>query len=45
VARVSRTLTSTAEVIRQFLSVNLAIDGREGEEGEVAAGPVGASSL
>jgi RNA 3'-terminal phosphate cyclase (ATP) len=37
-------LTTNAEVIRRFLDVEVAVLGREGEEGEVRVQPRGAST-
>jgi RNA 3'-terminal phosphate cyclase (ATP) len=42
VAAVTRHLESSAEVIRRFLPVEVAVDGRPGEEGEVRVQPAGA---
>jgi RNA 3'-terminal phosphate cyclase (ATP) len=43
VAAVTKHLTTNAEVIRRFLDVEIAILGREGEEGQVRVQPPGAS--
>lgn len=42
VAAVTRHLTTNAEVIRRFLDVEIAVDGRDDEEGEVRVQPPGA---
>lgn len=44
VAAVTPHLTTNAEVIRRFLDVEVAVLGREGEEGEVRVQPRGAST-
>ena len=43
VSEVTSHLTTNAEVIRRFLAVDIAVDGREGEEGEVRVLPPGAT--
>jgi RNA 3'-terminal phosphate cyclase (ATP) len=43
VSAVTKHLTTNAEVIRRFLDVDVAVIGREGEEGEVRVTPPGAS--
>jgi RNA 3'-terminal phosphate cyclase (ATP) len=44
VAAVTKHLTTSAEVIRRFLDVDISIRGREEEEGEVRVQPVGATA-
>jgi RNA 3'-terminal phosphate cyclase (ATP) len=41
VAAVTKHLTTNADVIRRFLDVEIAVDGREEEEGEVRVQPPG----
>jgi RNA 3'-terminal phosphate cyclase (ATP) len=43
VAEVTKHLTTNAEVVRRFLDVEIAVVGREGEEGEVRVQPPGAA--
>jgi RNA 3'-terminal phosphate cyclase (ATP) len=42
VSEVTKHLTTVADVIRRFLDVEIAIVGREGDEGEVRVQPPGA---
>jgi RNA 3'-terminal phosphate cyclase (ATP) len=44
VACVTKHLTTTAQIVRRFLDVEIAVIGREGEEGEVRVQPPGAGT-
>jgi RNA 3'-terminal phosphate cyclase (ATP) len=43
VSEVTKHLTTNASVVKRFLDVEIVVDGREGEEGEVRIAPPGKS--